>query len=71
MIEQFETNFEKKMKENDPNVHTIRSYYKRTPEGESREFYDSKNPQNNFKDEKVFEKPTLSSSSVESKSSST
>lgn len=59
-MEEFESSFEKNSKENDPNVHTVRSYYRRTPEGEFKEYFDSKNPENNYKVEKKFEKPTLS-----------
>ncbi|KAL4492356.1 hypothetical protein ABPG72_005491 [Tetrahymena utriculariae] len=71
MFEDFESSIQKKINENDPNVRSIKSYYKRTPEGEYREYYDSKNPEKNYKIERKFEKPTLSSTSTENKTTST
>ncbi|EAR85416.3 hypothetical protein TTHERM_00471950 (macronuclear) [Tetrahymena thermophila SB210] len=71
MFEDFESSIHKRINENDPNVHSIKSYYKRTPEGEYREYYDSKNPEKNYKIERKFEKPTLSSTSTENKTTST
>ncbi|KAL4446061.1 hypothetical protein ABPG74_011053 [Tetrahymena malaccensis] len=71
MFEDFESSVQKRINENDPNVRSIKSYYKRTPEGEYREYYDSKNPEKNYKIERKFEKPTLSSTSTENKTTST
>lgn len=48
-MESFEKSFQNSINKNDPNVHTVKSYYKRTPEIEVSEYYDSKNPEKNFK----------------------
>lgn len=61
MMTDFEKDVEKKIEKNDPNYHVVKSHYRRTPEGEFEEYYNSRHPEKNFKVEKKYEKPSLSS----------